>query len=324
MVEMKAVVTGAAGFIGSHLVDALLEAKWEVVGIDNFATGKREHLAQALRSGRFVLSELDLRRRVHLNLFESTDAVFHLAAESEVPAGLTHPNTQFENNVLATYNVLEAIRKSKVKTMYFTSSSTVYGEPSTLPTPESYCPLSPISIYGSSKLACENLIQGYSKTFGFRSVILRPANVVGKRATHGVIPDLTAKLQKNASFLEILGDGKQRKSYVCVDDVTAAVLSIAEHTRNHNAFDVFNIGNHDRISVTRIAEMLCQEMNVKPALRFSEGVEGGGAWKGDVRQMLLSIEKLTSLGWHPTLNSHDAVRNAIRAAIDGHKPRRAR
>lgn len=313
---MRAVVTGAAGFVGSHLVDTLLNMNWEVVGIDNLATGKRENLLAAFKSGRFAFRRLDLRRRVHAGLFESADVVFHMAADPEVRTGLANPSSQFENNILVTHNVLEAIRRSEVKTMYFASSSTVYGEPTVFPTPETYCPLSPISMYGSSKLACESLIEGYSRTFDFQCIILRLANVVGRRATHGVVPDFVAKLRKSASLLEILGDGKQSKSYVDVNDISTAILRIMGSTKNMDTCEVFNVGNRDRTSVIRIAEILCEEMHLRPAFRFARSFQGGRAWKGDVRQMLLSIEKLSRLGWHPRFNSEDSVRNAVRAALD--------
>ena len=317
MERLKGVVTGVAGFIGSQFADALLGAKWEVIGIDNFLTGKKEKISEAISNERFEFHRLDLRRPVNPKLFEGADVVFHFAADPEVRTGITHPESQFENNIHATYNVLEAVRASGVKKMYFASSSTVYGEPTVRPTPESHCPLLPISIYGSSKLACENIVTSYSKTFDFQSIVLRPANVVGRRATHGVILDFITKLRRDVSILEILGDGRQSKSYVVGEDIASAILSIERDSAGLNQSEVFNIGNRDRTSVTRIAEIICEEMGVKPVFEFSGGIEGGRAWKGDVRVVHLSVEKLKNLGWQPRFNSDDSVRYAVRSALNG-------
>jgi UDP-glucose 4-epimerase len=310
-----AVVTGAAGFMGSQLVISLLENSWTVIGVDNLSTGSMKNLSPAFEQTNFAFHQIDLRNAIPPELFEGVDVVFHLAADPEVRTGLTNPESQFENNVIATYHVLEAMRKTETKRIFFASSSTVYGEPRLLPTPETYQPLSPISIYGSAKLACENLLMGYERTFGLRCVILRPANVVGKNATHGVILDFIAKLRKNESTLEILGDGRQSKSYVGVEDVSEAIVALEKHSRKQAGVEVFNVGNHDKTSVTRIAEILCEEMGVAPTFRFTGGVEGGRAWKGDVRTVLLSIEKLSSIGWRPRISSDETVRLACKRLL---------
>jgi UDP-glucose 4-epimerase len=312
---LKAVVTGAAGFIGSHLTDALLGSGWKVLGIDNLATGTEENLASAFRNKEFEFRRIDLRQRVDSALFDSTSILFHLAADPQVRTGLANPESQFENNVLATYNILEGVRKSGIRRIYLASSSTVYGEPSICPTSEEYLPLVPISIYGTSKLICENLAQGYSKTFGVQSIVLRPANVVGSRATHGVVLDFLNKLRKDSSVLEILGDGKQSKSYVDVGDVVSAVLKIEENAPGLDTLETFNIGNRGETSVLRIAQIVCEEFGGNSRLEFSGGIDGGRAWKGDVRRVLLSTEKLERIGWRPNLDSDQSIRNAVKSLL---------
>ena len=309
---MKAFLTGAAGFIGSHLADSLIDKGWEVVGVDNLSTGRRINLEVALESPNFEFERLDLREPLPNGILDSVDVVFHLAADPEVRTGLDNPQSQFENNILCTYNILESSRKSRLKRLYYMSSSTVYGEPTIIPTPEAYSPLIPISIYGCAKLASETMILGYAETFGLKAVILRPANVVGPRATHGVLLDFVRKLMRNPSTLEILGNGKQDKSYVDVTDVCSAILMLEKVAGQLGSFELFNVGNTDTTSVLRIADIVCHQMGLTPAYRVNGGIDGGRAWKGDVRKVLLSINRLSALGWHPRFTSDETV---LKAAI---------
>lgn len=309
---MKAYLTGAAGFIGSHLAETLVNQGWQVVGVDNLSSGKSKNLQALSGNPNFEFKRLDLREPNQPGSLESFDVVFHLAADPEVRTGLDNPQSQYENNILCTYNILESIRKSKVRRFYFMSSSTVYGEPAVTPTPESYTPLTPISIYGCAKLACETLTLGYSETFGFKTVVLRPANVVGERVTHGVILDFASKVFRNPKKLEILGDGRQCKSYVDATDVCSAILTIEEAEKRLNSFEVFNIGNFGMTTVLRIADIVCNEMGLKPSYQMTGGIDGGRAWKGDVRTVFLSIDKLRGFGWKPRFTSDEAVARAAR------------
>jgi UDP-glucose 4-epimerase len=311
----KVVVTGAAGFIGSHLTDALLDAEYEVLGLDNLSTGKMENLGKASRNHRFRFARIDLRRPMPRSLAGPIETIYHFAADPEVRTGLDDPSSQFENNILATYNVLEFARQNAIENLFFASSSTVYGEPLEIPTPEDYSPLAPISVYGAAKLACEDMIRGYSSAFGIKSFVLRPANVVGPRATHGVVLDFIIKLRKDKSVLEILGDGKQSKSYVGPDDVVRAILMIQNARGRLGTFEVFNIGNGDRTSVLRIAELVSESMNARPRFLLSGGIEGGRAWKGDVKIVLLTTDKLRRLGWEPAKSSDDTVRRAAESLV---------
>lgn len=314
---MKAIVTGAAGFIGSHLVDELIESGWSVLGIDNLSAGKLDNLSQVRANPRFHFKKFDLRKPITANIAGKSDAVFHFAADPEVRTGVDNPESQFDNNILVTYNVLEFLRKTEVAKLYFASSSTVYGEPKTIPTPESYSPLEPISIYGCAKLACETMILGYAQTFGFTAVILRPANVVGERATHGVVLDFLAMLQKNPKKLRILGNGKQSKSYVHPRDVARAVRLIEDNSKRLGQIEVFNIGNLEKTSVERIARIVTEEMRLSPQVEYTGGIEGGRAWKGDVRTVLLSVEKLMRLGWQSGQTSDETVRLAVKELLGG-------
>ena len=304
-------VTGGAGFIGSHLVDRLLEEN-EVFVLDNFSSGKRESLLTHTENPKFHLLEADLLDTGKLEPYLArTDIVFHLSANPIVRLGAEDTRIHLEQNVLATYNLLEAMRKTGVRHIAFTSTSAVYGEACLVPTPEDYGPLLPISLYGASKLSCEALISSYCHTFGMQSWIYRFANIVGERGTHGVIADFIRKLRKNPKKLEILGSGKQRKSYLEVRDCITAILHCVEHSRDET--NVFNIGSTDHIDVTEVADIVIKQLGLSDVrYRYTGGMDGRG-WKGDVKVMLLSIEKIKRLGWTPQLGSAGAIKSAVEA-----------
>lgn len=299
---MKVLVTGGAGFIGSHLIDALVD-KNEIVCMDNFSSGKMEFIKQNLDKIELVKGDLLYRNDIK-KAIKDIDIVFHLAANPDVRLGAIDTNIHFQQNIVATYNLLEEMRIAGVKKIVFTSSSTVYGEASIIPTPENYGPLVPISLYGASKLAAEALITAYCHTFDMEAKIYRFANVVGPRSTHGVIYDFINKLRKNPKELEILGDGSQKKSYLYIDDCIDAMLF---GLKSNKKVEIFNIGSEDWINVKKIAEIVSQEMNLNPKFIFTGGVDGRG-WKGDVKIMRLAIDKLKKLGWKPRYNSEQAVR----------------
>jgi len=309
--NMNALVTGGAGFIGSHLVDELLLRGFEVNILDNLSKGDIENVKHWLINPRFIFQKGDL-----LNPTDATKAlkdretVFHLAADPEVQTSSATPHVHFQQNVAATYNLLEAIRKTrKVETLLFTSSSTVYGEATKIPTPENYAPLTPISIHGACKLACEALIIAYAQTYGFRSIIYRLANIIGSRSKHGVIHDFILKLKKNQKELEILGDGTQTKSYLHISDCITAIIIGLEKSKEQ--VQIYNIGSEDQVDVKTIAKTVTAEMKLRRVkLRFTGGVDGGRGWKGDVKNMLLDVKKLKSISWKPAHNSAKAVKKA--------------
>ncbi|WP_297486547.1 NAD-dependent epimerase/dehydratase family protein [Thermococcus sp.] len=314
---MKVLVTGGAGFIGSHLADALMEAGNEVRVLDNLSAGSLENIRRWLDEERFEFVKGDIRNpKTVRKAVEGVDVVFHLAANPEVRIGAQSPELLYESNVTITHKLLSAMRDSNVKFLVFTSSSTVYGDAEVIPTPENYAPLEPISVYGGAKLAAEALISGYAHTFGFRALIFRLANIIGERSNHGVIYDFINKLRRTPEELEILGDGTQRKSYLHVSDTVEGMLQIFEYFRKGSKIaDFYNLGNDDWITVREIAEIVSEEMGLKPEFRFTGGVDGGRGWKGDVKFMRLSIEKAKKTGWKPKLNSYEAVRRTVRELL---------
>lgn len=312
--ERSILVTGGAGFIGSHLVDKLIESN-RVTVLDNFSSGRREFVESHIKSSNFDLVEADLQdQKVVEAALEGKDLVFHLAANPDVKIGAEDTRTHLDKNVIATYNLLESMRRVGVSEIAFTSTSTVYGEATVVPTPEDYGPLLPISLYGASKLACEALISAFCSTFGMRSWIFRFANIVGERGTHGVLVDFIRKLEADPKELEILGSGRQRKSYLEVRDCVDGMITSIERSRDR--VNVFNIGSADSVDVTEIADVVVEKMSLEGVrYRYTGGIEGRG-WKGDVKTMLLSIETMEKLGWKPRHNSRQSIEAAVEALLE--------
>lgn len=310
---MKTLVTGGAGFIGSHLVDRLMETGNKVRVIDNLASGSLGNLDRWMDHPGFEFIEGDLLERdASLEAVEGCSQVFHLAANPEVRANKAGPEEHFRQNIEATYSLLEAVaERGGVELFVFASTSTVYGEATVLPTPEGYGPTKPISMYGASKLACEALISAYASMHGFNAVTYRLANVVGPRSNHGVVWDFVGKLRDTPGELEVLGDGTQSKSYLYIDDCVEGFLRGEESVEQ---VAVFNLGSMDRVSVLRIAEIVKEEAGQPEArIRLTGGVDGGRGWKGDVKLMQLDTSSLRRLGWAPRYSSEEAVRLTARA-----------
>ena len=307
------VVTGGAGFIGSHLVDSLVEQGDEVVVIDSLIAGRKDTIAGHLESKRVRLVQKDLLLDGWQDSLKGADRVYHLAADPDVRQSAMTPDPTFQNNIVATYRVLEAMRANKVPELVFTSTSTVYGNAAEIPTPESYSPLEPVSVYGASKLACEALISAYCHSFEMRSWQFRFANIIGARSGHGVITDFIRKLRENPKELEILGDGKQTKSYLEIHECVQAMHFAIAHARN--PVNTYNIGSEDWIDVKTIADVVIEEMQLENVhYRFTGGALG---WVGDVPKMQLSIDRLKALGWKPQKGSRESVRIAVQAAVRG-------
>ncbi|MEM7813567.1 MAG: NAD-dependent epimerase/dehydratase family protein [Candidatus Aenigmatarchaeota archaeon] len=304
---MRVLVTGGAGFIGSHVADALLAKGHAVTVVDNLIGGKKEFIAQHFENPKFKFIQADLSDSAQLRTaMRGQEEVWHLAAKPDVR---TYDARDFEKDVQITKNVLKAVHESSVKRIVYSSSSVVYGEAKQIPTPED-APLNPISKYGESKAVCEALISEHCHTYGTRAWIFRFANVIGKRGTHGVIVDFIKKLRKNPGELEILGDGRQSKSYLLVQDCVAGMLTGVE--KADEAVNIFNLGCEDWLSVRRIAEIVSEEMGLSPRFTFTGGERG---WPGDVPKMMLDISKAKSLGWAPSLNSEEAVRKAVKMML---------
>ena len=305
---MRVFVTGGAGFIGSHLVDALMGKGYVVTVYDNLSSGRMDFIEHHIGKKNFSFIEADLLDQKKLReCLEGYDVVFHLAANPDVRLGVEKPDVA-KQDIIATYNLLDVMRLKNVKRIVFSSSSTVYGETPPIPLSEDYGPLLPISVYGAAKLASEGLVSSFCHTFDMQAWIFRFANVVGLRCTHGVIFDFINKLRKNPKELEILGDGRQRKSYLYVSDCVDGMLFGFENAKDQ--INLFNLGSDGATEVNRIAEMVVDEMKLGDVrFKYTGGKRG---WKGDVPRFQFDISKIKKLGWMPRYDSDDAVRMAIK------------
>ena len=308
---MVCVVTGGAGFIGSHLVDALVARGERIIVIDSLCAGSRDHLAGHLAAGTVNLLPCDLLGDGWQHELDGAERIWHLAADPDVRMSSVSPESQIRNNIMATFRVLEAMRDGSASEIFFTSTSTVYGDAMVLPTPEDYTPLEPISVYGASKLACEALIASYCHTYGMKGWVYRFANIIGSRSGHGVLHDFIGKLRKNPCRIEILGDGTQSKSYLLVDECVDAMLFAAEYAKDR--YNVFNIGSEDWVNVTTIAQIVCEELGLRNVTYHYTG--GSRGWVGDVPKMQLAIDRIKRLGWSPKRGSCESVHDAVRAMI---------
>ncbi|MDM7275045.1 MAG: GDP-mannose 4,6-dehydratase [Thermoprotei archaeon] len=308
---MKVIVTGGAGFLGSFLCEALLDAGFSVIVIDNFSSGSLSNLARLLDSPHLEVVGSDLREPGSwVEAFKGSYAVFHFAANPEVRHSLRGPLDHYHQNVTATANVLEASRISGVKIFVFASSSTVYGDATIMPTPEDH-PLKPISVYGATKAMGEVLCETYARLYNMKCLILRYANIVGPRLRHGAIYDFLVKLSRNPQTLEILGDGSQRKSYLHISDSIEATIAAFNRIEGIGEQTItYNVGNTDWITVREIADIVVETLGLeKVEYIFKPGTPDGRGWPGDVKLMLLSIDKIVrDTGWKPKLSSREAVK----------------
>jgi UDP-glucose 4-epimerase len=296
-------VTGCAGFIGSNLVDRLLRAGHEVVGYDNFSTGRIEFLAEACRSPRFTLVRGDALDQDELaRAMRHTTFVFHLAANADVRHGTAHPRRDLEQNTIATFNVLEAMRPNGIRQIAFASTGSIYGEPELFPTPEDApCPVQ-TSLYGSSKLAAEGMIAAYCEGFGFQGYIFRFVSILGERYTHGHVFDFYRQLRADPKRLDILGNGKQRKSYLYVQDCIDAMLLAIGGARDK--VNVFNLGTDEYCQVDDSIGWICEHLGVLPERVYAGGERG---WIGDSPFIFLDCSRIRALGWKPALGIRDGV-----------------
>jgi UDP-glucose 4-epimerase len=300
---MKIIVTGCAGFIGSHLVDRLLVMGHKVIGIDNFSTGQINFLVKASKKSNFTLHNIDLLNTAKLkSIFSGVETVFHLAANADIRFGIQNTHKDLEQNIIVTHNVLEAMRVNQIKKIIFSSTGSVYGECSVIPTPEDAPFSMQTSLYGASKVAAESLIQAYCEGFGFQSWIFRFVSILGERYTHGHVFDFYKSLKKNPRNLKVLGNGKQRKSYLYVQDCIEAILLAVKKT--NDKVNIFNLGLDDYCEVNESISWICKEMGVTPQIQYSGGDRG---WIGDNPFIFLNTKKILSLGWKPKFTIYDGV-----------------
>ena len=304
---MRAFVTGAAGFIGSTLVDRLLAEGHVVVGYGNFSTGQRAFVSGALTSPRFRLVESDLLDEKTLSAsLRETDVVFHLAANADVRFGTDHPRRDLEQNTIATQNVLEAMRINSVGRIVFSSTGSVYGEAKVVPTPEDAPFPVQTSLYGASKLACEGLIAAYCEGFGFIGQVFRFVSILGERYTHGHIFDFCKQLRSDPARLRILGNGRQRKSYLYVQDCVSALMLAAKLPQR--GYAVYNLGVDDSCIVDDSVGWICQRLGVQPERVYAGGDRG---WIGDNPVIMLDTRKIRTLGWLPQVTIREAVERTV-------------
>ena len=297
------IVTGCSGFIGSNLVDRLLANGHRVTGIDNFSTGQRRFLDGALAHPNFRLVEIDLLDLDALKqAFVDGEAVFHLSANADVRFGTEHPRKDLEQNTIATYNVLEAMRANGIKKIAFSSTGSVYGDAPVVPTPEDGPFPIQTSLYGASKAAGEGMIAAYCEGFGFQSWIFRFVSILGERYTHGHVFDFYQKLKADPSRLPVLGNGKQRKSYLYVQDCIDAILLAMDKATDK--VNIFNLGVDGYCEVNDSIGWICEELGVKPQLEYSGGDRG---WIGDNPFIFLETKKIQSLGWKPKFGIREGV-----------------
>ena len=311
-----AMITGGAGFIGSYIAEKLVENGTDTKVIDNLVTGKKENLSKCFDQDNFSFLEYDLGNldgiEDHLG---DADILFHFAADPEVRTGYSKPEDSFEQNIVNTFNLLQKIKQSKIKKIVFASSSSVYGDAKIIPTNEEYGPLSPISHYGASKLACEAMVSSFCHNYNIEGVILRLANVIGLRGRHGLIWDLVHKLKINQDELELLGDGKQTKSFIHISDAIDGIFFSLNNLQDK--VEVFNLGSEDSIEIMDVAKIVCKNMGLNEIkINLTGGVDDGRGWKGDIKIAHLDISKLKNLGWRPKLSSLEAADVTSQEIID--------
>ena len=310
---MRFFVTGGAGFLGSNLVNTILDRGLGAVTVfDNFLTGRREHFGARMKSPELSIVEGDMSDlHAVTEAIRGHDAVVHLAANSDIAKAASDPLIDFDNGTRLTQTLLEAMRVTGVKRILFTSGSGVYGEVPPKPIPEDHAPLIPISTYGASKLASETLVSAYSHMFDMVGTVFRFANVVGPHMTHGVSHDFTRRLHLDPTRLQILGDGMQSKPYVHSDDVVAAILFILSNQKS--GYEYYNVGSQDHLLVRDIADIVTGEMGLKDVkYEYTGGARG---WRADVPVYRLDTSKIRALGWSNKMNSREAVVAAVRSLL---------
>jgi len=305
---MRFFVTGAAGFIGSNLVDRLLSEGHQVIGWDNLSTGRLAFLSEALKNKNFELIKGDnLDLPLLSKAMAGANFVFHLAANADVRFGLQHPRKDLEQNTVSTFNVLEAMRANGIRGIAFASTGSIYGEADVFPTPETAPFPIQTSLYGASKLAGEALIQAYCEGFGLEGYIFRFVSILGERYTHGHVFDFYGQLLKHPDYLEVLGDGTQRKSYLYVQDCVNAMLRvIGQGTANQakHRVQIYNLGTSEYCEVRDSISWICGRLQLRPKIIFSGGRQG---WVGDNPFIFLDTTKIRAAGWCPCLTIEDAV-----------------
>lgn len=310
---MNTVVTGGAGFIGSHLVDRLLSLGHDVTVVDNLMGGRQEFLIPHSQSPRFHFHKVDLRQTARLKkiLTPRINTVYHLAANADIARGATDPSVDYEHSIVATFSLLQAMKHHGIKHIVYTSGSGVYGDHGTKYLAEESGPLLPVSMYGGAKLGAEGMVSAYAHLFDMRAWIVRPANITGPRATHGVVFDFVKQLLAHPGSLRIMGDGRQSKSYLHVADVVDCLRLVRAKAKEK--VNIFNVSSKSFITVNQIAAIVMKMMDCQDAvMRYTGGRRG---WRGDIPIVRLRGRALSRLGWHPQYTSAAAIRATVAALL---------
>ena len=301
--KKKVIVTGCAGFIGSNLVDLLLKKNFSVLGIDNLSTGHLRNLDDANKNKNFHFVKFDLLDIKKIkNLFKNIDMVFHLAANADVRYGIDNPKKDLEQNTIVTFNILESMRVNGVKKIIFSSTGSIYGETSIIPTPENVEFPIQTSFYGASKLACEGLIQAYCDHYNFKSWIFRFVSILGERYSHGHVYDFYKKLLKNNNSLSVLGNGKQKKSYLNIKDCLSAIMIAIR--KSPKKVNIYNLGTNQFSTVSNSVNQITKRLSLKPKINYKGGKRG---WPGDVPTIYLNTKKIRKLGWKPKYTINESI-----------------
>ena len=305
MASSNLVITGGAGFIGSHLAESLAQ-NHKITIIDNMSTGKRKNLS-SIPTKNIVLKPIDLSK-VSGSHLRCADAVFHLAARSDVKESMLHPEIYFKDNVSATARLLDSMRKADVPKIVFVSSSVVYGQ--SRHSHKENSKTQPISTYGITKRVCESMIDSYCTTYGFKGVVLRLANIVGPRAPKGIIHDMVSKFQKDPKKILVLGDGNQTKSYLYVSDcINAITMTYDTMSRQSSPCEIYNVSNFDFASVNQVVRYIAETMNLKKYVtKYQRYNKTGAGWQGDIIISKMDTTKIKKIGWRPEYNCHDAIK----------------
>lgn len=309
---MRFLVTGGAGFIGSSLCKKLVANNNEIIVFDNFSTVSGKNL-DSIKNNITIIKGDCLNRSELSSALNDVDVVFHLAANPEVRTELSNSINCFNQNVKATFEVCEAIKDSSVHTFVFASTSAIYGQLETMPMTLSLGENLPISFYGASKLASESLVSAYSHNYNKKTIIVRLANVVGSHSNHGVTYDFVNKLRNDPKRLIVMGNGKQKKSYIYIDDVISAIEIILN--KASSKLNIFNIGSADQITVDEIAQIVIKTMKLDASIEHHNTTNNGAGWLGDLTNVLLDISKTLELGWSPKYSSKEAIELTAKKTI---------
>lgn len=295
-------VTGCAGFIGSHLVDFLLKKKYRVIGLDNLSTGNKFFLDLALKEKNFRFVKINLLSGKIEKYFKNIDTVYHLAANADVRFGLNHRKKDINQNIIVTYKILEAMKKNNVKKIMFSSTGSVYGESNQIPTKETAPFPIQTSLYGASKISAESIISAYCEGYNMKSYIFRFVSILGERYTHGHVFDFVKQLKNKKNSLYVLGDGNQKKSYLNIRDCIEAIYKGMKYF--NKKINIINLGTNEYINVKKSIKIICRTLNLKPKIIYKGGKRG---WIGDNPFIFLETKKIRSTGWKPKYSIDKSV-----------------